>query len=223
MKAYCKVFPHQICETIVNHYRAYEFGGSDDQDKRFQFGTVQDGIILKYKLIENEKIIYTFWLDNRSFEKGLLNIEKEINICKNERYNLSNQKEIKEFVGMLNYLKFNVKNSMFGPKWLPPTRVSSRINKFDGSKLQNLLQIPRASNTTTRAGQGRRSANVGSNESENSASSVSYHHIGGLQIDTNLQKELKNTNQQVQFELHEKTPYPADDTSESQDSDSRRS
>ena len=86
-------------------------------------------------MIEDDKIIYTFWLDNRSFEKGLINIEKEINIYKNERFNLNNQREIKEFVGMLNYLKFNVKNSVFGPKWLPPTRVSSRINKIDENKL----------------------------------------------------------------------------------------
>lgn len=67
--------------------------------------TEKVGKIIKYKLIENNEIFYSFWLDKRSFKKGLINIEKEISIQKNDELYLNNLKEVKEFVSLLTYLK----------------------------------------------------------------------------------------------------------------------
>jgi len=164
-------------------------------------GTIKDGSQIKYKLTENEKIIYTCWLDQRSFDKGLINIEKEINIPKNDEFYLNNIKEVKEFVAMINHLKFNVKNSVFGPKWLPPTRQSNKV-KVSENTLQNLLQIPRSKGSTRAAMNPNKVSNSKGNEglSDNSGSfdnrsksSLSYNYVGGLKLDANLMNELENS------------------------------
>ena len=60
---------------------------------------------MKYKIIEDDKVIYTCWLNTRSFEKGLINIEKEISILNINQYNLNTIHEVKQFVAMLNYFE----------------------------------------------------------------------------------------------------------------------
>ena len=77
---------------------------------------------MKYKIIEDDKVIYTCWLNTRSFEKGLINIEKEISILNINQYNLNTIHEVKQFVAMLNYFEVQLQNTMFGPKWVLPTK-----------------------------------------------------------------------------------------------------